>query len=81
MSRYDELKPCPFCGCLVMPTVLNGYGEECRYEPDLDERFEYFKCYGCDTIFAHSEPKDDWNSQKEWWNRRADDEADKSQSE
>ena len=66
-----ELKPCPFCGSAVMPTVINGFGEERRFEPDYDDELLYFKCYGCDTMFAHDEPTKDYRYQIEWWNRRA----------
>lgn len=68
----EKLKKCPFCGGAVRPMFLNEEGNECVYEGD-EEEIQFFKCYGCDTEFIHSEPIDNPQTQIEWWNRRATD--------
>lgn len=77
MSRYDELKPCPFCGgeaeyiskVLVIP-ILDKNG---AYIDADDAYYEETRCKECGIGYMLADDEDDGLT-IEKWNRRADDE-------
>lgn len=66
---YNELKPCPFCGCKM---------KEPYFEKDLSEKYAYVKCSDCEACGPdtragyYDKPEDGWghNAIKEW-NKRS----------
>lgn len=63
-----DLRPCPFCGKEVIPTVQNEYGIS-RYEGLPGEELAYFHCPSCDTDVYIDTPYGN-RGKIEQWNAR-----------
>lgn len=68
-----ELKPCPFCGNgnvrLMSNETEDGFPCCINSNEELDAKYSYVHCYGCDTYFMTD--SDIAKYVMKAWNRRA----------